>query len=96
MMKGASVSNLLFRAVCIFFSVVLMVMTLLSHAKLMETESICTELEDQIAISEKEKEILQVQIENRISLYELEKIAVNQLGMHRPSTDQLYFGMIPG
>ena len=96
MIKGRSVSNLLFRAVCIFFSMGLMVMTLLSHAKLMEAESMCAELEEKIVLAECETEILKVKIENRISLYELEKIAVNQLGMHRPGTDQLYFGMIPG
>lgn len=91
-----SVSKLLFRAVCIFFSALMLMLTLIYNAKLMAAESRCMELEKQIAFAEHERDILKVRIENRISLYELENIAVNQLGMHRPSAEQLYFGMLPG
>ena len=96
MIKKSAVSRLLFRAVCIVFSAALLMLTLISNVKLMAAESRCTELEEQIRLAECETEILKVRIENRISLQELEDIAVNQLGMHRPGTDQLYFDMLPG
>ena len=88
--------NLLFRVVCIFFSAVLLLFTLLNNVKLMAVENFCVELEEKIAQAEYENEILRVRLENRISLNELERIAVNQLGMHRPSPEQLYFDMLPG
>jgi len=96
MKHAAAFPNLLFRAVCISFSAVLLLLTLLSNVKLMAVDSRCRELEEQIKQAECEAEILKVRLENRISLDELERIAVNQLGMHRPSPEQLYFDMLPG
>ena len=96
MKHWAAFPNLLFRGVCIFFSALRLLLTLRNNVKLMAAEKLCLELERKIAQTEYENEILRVRLENRISLCELERIAVNQLGMHRPSPEQLYFDMIPG
>ena len=96
MKRKTALSNRLFRTVSIFFSALLLLMSLLNHVELMTVESTCAALEEKIARTEYETEILRVRSENRISLEELEALAVNQIGMHRPGIEQLYFGMLPG
>lgn len=96
MSKVSSISKFLFRAVCIFSSVLLVMMTLISHARLMALEKTCAGLEEEIILAERKTEILEVRLENRLSLYDLESIATKYLGMQIPSTEQLFFDMIPG
>lgn len=94
MKKNTALSNRLFRIVCIFFSAALLLLSLISRVQIMTVESSCADLEEKITQTEHETEILRVRTENRISLEELEALAVNRLGMHRPGVEQLYFEML--
>ena len=91
MRKSRSVSNFLFRTVCIIFSVLLLVLTLLARVELMRLDKEIEELYELIEREETESRILTVKLENRISLSELEDYAAQILGMHRPTAQQLYF-----
>ena len=96
MTNKAAVSTLLFRAVCLLFSAILLLLALVSNAKLMAAEIEIEELEKSLQAAVKETEILRVRLENRLSLEEIETLALTELGMHRPGAEQLYFDMIPG
>lgn len=96
MTNKAAVSTLLFRAVCLLFSAILLLLALVSNAKLMAAEIEIEELEKSLQAAVKETEILRVRLENRLSLIEIETLALTELGMHRPGAEQLYFDMIPG
>ena len=96
MINKAAVSTLLFRAVIILFSVLLLLFALISNAELMAAEIEIEELEKKLETAVKETEILRVRLENRLSLEEIETLALTELDMHRPGAEQLYFDMIPG
>lgn len=96
MINKAAVATLLFRAVSVLFSAILLLLALLSNAELMAVEIEISELENKLEATVKETEILRVRLENRLSLKEIETLALTELGMHRPGAEQLYFDMIPG
>lgn len=96
MTNKAAVSTLLFRAVSLLFSAILLLLALVSNVKLMAAEIEIEELEKKLETTAKETEILRVRLENRLSLEEIETLALTELGMHRPGAEQLYFDMIPG
>ena len=89
-------SNNFFRAVCLCFSLVLLMLLINSHVQLMTVDRELLRLEEELAKAEDEIEILRVRNENRISLEQLENLALNSLGMHRPGVGQVYFGILPG
>ena len=89
-------SNNFFRAVCLCFSLVLLMLLINSHVQLMTVDRELLRLEEELAKAENEIEILRVRNENRISLEQLEVLALNGLGMQRPGASQLYFDMLPG
>lgn len=91
MIKSSCFSTVVFRLVCLGFSALLLIMSLQQRARLMELEGSISRLEKEIELEEKETQILKVKLENRISLAELESIALQRLGMHRPTPAQLYF-----
>ena len=82
----------LFRGVCIVFSVFLLLMSLIAHAELMDVEENILIIESGLEDAQRQAELLRVRFENRISLSELEHIATEVLGMHRPAASQLYYG----
>ena len=91
MNKRHSVADKLFRAVCLSFSAFLLLLSLLCNIGIMWTEARVAELCRDMELLRCENEILSVRLENRISLSELEQIATQELGMHRPGVGQIIF-----
>ena len=91
MRKNHSLADKLFRAVCLSFSALLLLLSLLCNIGIMWTEARIAELCQGIDTAKRDAEILSVRIENRIGLSELEERAAQQLGMHRPGTEQIFF-----
>jgi len=86
-MKRAS--ELAFRLICLGFSALLLVLTLLTHTQLVRTQSRIAELETQIARAENERITLQIQTASALSLQELERRATQELGMRHPEPGQI-------
>ena len=83
------VSELAFQLICLGFSALLLVLTLLTHIQLVRTQSSITQLEKQIARAENERIILQIQTASTMSLQELERRATQELGMRHPEPGQI-------
>ena len=94
MNKGLGRADRLFRVVCLVFSLVMLLMSLICRVGIMDVEAELSRLGTEMKHAQKENEILIVRMENRISLSELERIATGVLGMHRPLAEQLYFDVI--
>ena len=86
-MKRASA--LAFRLICLGFSALLLVLTLLTHIQLVRTQNSITQLEKQIARAENERITLQIQTASAMSLQELERRAIQELGMRHPEPGQI-------
>ena len=89
MREGITLSALLFRVVCVAFSAALLVLALFSQIRTVRTESRIEELEKALANAENEKILLQVKTDSALSLEELERRAVRELGMRRPEPGQI-------
>ena len=83
------VSELAFRLLCLGFSALLLVLTLLIHIQLVRTQSCIAELGTQIARAENERITLQIQTISAMSLPELERRATQELGMRHPEPGQI-------
>lgn len=83
------VSELAFRLICLGFSALLLVLTLLIHIQLVRTQSCIAELGTQIARAENERITLQIQTISAMSLPELERRATQELGMRHPEPGQI-------
>lgn len=77
--------------VLLFASAVILVLSLLASAKLTELEDRVEKLTDEIALAERENRLLQAQCENLVSISELERYAVEKLGMQRLSSSQIFY-----
>ena len=86
-MKRAS--TLAFRVICLGFSALLLVMTLFTHIRLVRTQSRIAELEAAITRAENEQIQLQIKTASALDLSELERRAVQELGMRRPEPGQI-------
>ena len=86
-MKRASA--LAFRVICLGFSALLLVMTLFTHIRLVRTQSRIAELEAAITRAENEQIQLQIKTASALDLSELERRAVQELGMRRPEPGQI-------
>jgi cell division protein FtsL len=86
-MKKAS--ELAFRVICLGFSALLLVMTLFTHIQLVRTQSRIAELEAAITRAENEQIQLQIKTASALDLSELERRAVQELGMRRPEPGQI-------
>jgi len=91
MRKNHSIADKLFRIVCLSFSVFLLFLSLLCNIGIMWTEARIDELFRDMEHVQRENDILCARIENRVSLAELEQIATHELGMHRPTAEQIIF-----
>ena len=91
MRQAHSIGDKFFRAVCLSFSVLLLLISLICNVAIMWTEAHIEELHRSINDASRENQLLRVQSENRISLSELEKLATEKLNMHRPGSEQLIF-----
>ena len=89
MKTGERLTRLLFRAVCLGFSLLLLVLTLFSHIRLVRTQSRIAELETALARAQNERILLQVKRESSLDLAELERRAVRELGMQHPEPGQI-------
>ena len=96
MRKDRGKKDRLFRFVCIFFSLVMLSASLVCRVGIMGLETKNKELESAIVAAGKQADIYKVRLENRLSLSELERIATEEFGMHRPTPEQLIFSAPAG
>ena len=89
MRKAKQLSEQLFRAVCLGFSAILLVMALFGQIRLVKTESRMESLENAIADAENERAVLQIRLNEALPLEELERRAVQELGMRHPEPGQI-------
>ena len=89
MRREKQLSEQLFRAVCLGFSALLLVMALFGQIRLVKTESRIESLENAIAEAENERIVLQIRLNEAMSLEELERRAVQELGMRHPEPGQI-------
>lgn len=89
MRRGEQLSGQLFRAVCLTFSALLLVAALFGQIRLVKTESRMESLENAIADAENELVVLQIRLNEALPLEELERRAVQELGMRHPEPGQI-------
>ena len=82
-------SAVLFRVVCLGFAVVLLVLALFSQIRVVRSESRIEALQRAIADAKNESVLLRVKTDSALSLEELERRAVQELGMRRPEPGQI-------
>ena len=85
----------LFRAVVFCFSAVMIVLSLLTSIKLAAVNDKAAKLQKQIDTLKTENEILRAEVENSISLEEIERYATHVLGMQRRSPGQILYIELP-
>jgi len=89
-MKTADrVSSLLFRVICLGFSLVLLVMSLLGQIRLVETESRVEALRAAVQEAENTNTVLKTRLAESLTLPELERIALQDFGMQHPEPGQI-------
>ena len=89
MKTGERLSALLFRVVCLGFAAALLVLALFSQIRLVRSESRIEALQRAIADAKNESVLLRVKTDSALSLEELERRAVQELGMRRPEPGQI-------
>ena len=75
----------------LLFSAVIVVLSLLASAKLAEVEDRSEKLKKETALLEQRNRLLQAQCENLVSIEDLERYAIEQLGMQRLSPGQVFY-----
>lgn len=78
-----------FRLICLGFSALLLVMTLFTHIQLVRAQAAIGELENEMTRAENERIFLQIQSASALNLEELERRAVQELGMRHPEPGQI-------
>ena len=84
-------NGILFRAICIGFSLVLLVSALLGSIRLAALNEELTGLEKSLKTLKEENRVLQARVESSLSLEELERRATEELGMQRLSPGQIIY-----
>lgn len=84
-------ANVLFRAVCLCFSAALLVLSLLSAIDLAAVNDRAARLEKEIETLETENDILLARCENSLSLEEVERRAIEELGMQHCTPNQIVY-----
>lgn len=90
------VCETLFRAIGFCFSAMLLVLSLLTSIKLAAVNDTAAGMERAVEKLRAENEILRAEYENSISLEEIERYAVEELGMQRCSPSQIVYIEYPG
>ncbi|MGN0981898.1 MAG: septum formation initiator family protein [Candidatus Limivicinus sp.] len=85
------VSGFLFRAICVGFSLVLLVSALLGCIRLAALNEELNALEKSLKTLKEENRVLQAKVESSLSLEELERRAIEELGMQRLSPGQIIY-----
>ena len=83
------VNEILFRAVCLCAAALLLVISLLCSIRVTAVNDRAARLERENAALEEEIAVLAARAESRLSLEELERYAVEKLGMQRLSPGQV-------
>lgn len=96
MKKGERLSALLFRAVCLGFSALLLVLTLFCQIRLFAAEREISNLNTELFAAENERLLLRIKTDTALRLDELERRAVQELGMRRPEPGQIIQLPYPG
>jgi len=91
MISCAAVSKRLFRLICFSSSLIMLFMSLLARVQLMDVEQTILDIEKEMELCAEEQELLKLRHENSLSLEEIEKLAVERLGMQRPGARQIYY-----
>lgn len=88
-------SEILFRAVGLLFSAVLIILSLLCSIRLAAVNDTAAGLERQAEQLKTQNEILRAEYENSLSLEEIERYATDVLGMQRCSPGQIFYLELP-
>ena len=84
-------NGILFRAICIGLSLLLLVSALLGSIRLAALNEELTGLEKSLKTLKEENRVLQARVESSLSLEELERRATEELGMQRLSPGQIIY-----
>ena len=84
-------NGILFRVICIGFSLVLLVSALLGSIRLAALNEELTGLEKSLKTLKEENRVLQARVESSLSLEERERRATEELGMQRLSPGQIIY-----
>lgn len=95
-MKMKRASFILFRVICLGFSLLLLVMCLLSRISLAQTEARIEDLKGAVSQASSEERLLEAQLESGISLEKLDEYAVNKIGMQHPVQGQIRYIELAG
>ena len=87
----ARMNGILFRAICIGLSLLLLVSALLGSIRLAALNEELTGLEKSLKTLKEENRVLQARVESSLSLEELERRATEELGMQRLSPGQIIY-----
>ena len=87
----ARMNGILFRAISISFSLLLLVSALLGSIRLAALNEELTSLEKSLKTLKEENRVLQARVESSLSLEELERRATEELGMQRLSPGQIIY-----
>ena len=88
-MRRGTITELLFRAVCLAFSALLLALSLTTAARTTEANDRAAALQTEIAALRTENEILLARCESAVSLETLERYALGELGMQPARSDQI-------
>lgn len=88
---GSRLSRILFRIICIGFSLLLLVGTLMGSIELAAMNEELTALEQELSELKNDKRILQAGYESSLSLEELERYAKEELGMQTLKPSQIFY-----
>ena len=69
----------------------LLVLSLMARAQLSTASETVSALESQVAALQEEQDKLLIGYESAFNLTEIEDYAINELGMQKPRSDQLYY-----
>lgn len=85
------VNHILFRTICIGFSLLMLVGALLGSIELAAINEELTALEERLEELKNENRLLQARYESSLSLEELERRATEELGMQRLNPGQIIY-----
>lgn len=80
-----------FKGVCLAFSALLLVLTLMGSVELARMSQNTMELEKTVKEAEEKNQTLRLRVETRLSLQEIERYALEELGMQTPTEDQIVY-----
>ena len=84
-------SDILFRAVCLSFSTLLLVLSLLADVRMTRINDRAAALKTEIAALKTETEILLARCESSVSMETLERYALQELGMQPCRSEQIVY-----